>query len=157
MAKKLTRAQWNALRVYNSHEVAKYGGSRLFVEYSGWDRWQAGGVFVRSVVDGFLPDPTNKAWGERSAKWFPARYKDRASTILAAQAWCSVQGYIPAYTEWERDPWGGWHPAGTIEAAAQARTEDYGEPSRTVSPQHRRQGTRQTVALPMAVVPNLSA
>lgn len=108
---KLTKAQWKALGVSNSHNIAERG-TKVYVSYrpGDWGRgsqspaWQVIKIGYQTDPKGHWRDNghmTFSIWG-RAEK--PVRLKE-------ALAWARKKFGIK---EWERDPWGDWHPAGTF-------------------------------------------
>jgi len=124
MSKKLTIAQWRERRIFNSHEIAKRGGGRFYITHHAHGVGSIGGIYVMGVT--ITPDPSNERWGEGGRKWFHIPHKGLAATIEQAKRWCIDQGYAPEGAEWERDPWQGWHLAGTMAAAASSTLDKGG-------------------------------
>ena len=114
-----TKAQLRAHSFVNSWNIARAAGNKVFISYSNDTARGGNGMCVKVVGIGFKTDPA-APWYQYGSKTFhPYNGKDKASKILAAQAWAMQQGYVPPYTEWERDPFNGWHPKGTIKHAVQ--------------------------------------
>lgn len=108
---KLTKAQWKALGVGNSHQIADRG-TRLYVSYrpGEWGRayltpaWQV-------IKIGWKTDPKGH-WRDNGHKTFTIwGRKEKDSKLKEALAWARAKFGIK---EWERDPWGDWHPMGTL-------------------------------------------
>ena len=78
---------------------------------------------IQVVGIGFETAP-DAAWYDRGCKIFQVLgIQKKALAVLMAQEWASLQGYTPAYAAWERDPFSGWHPKGTIARAMRPRRE----------------------------------
>ena len=115
-----TRARLRAHRLVNSWDIAKAAENKVFIRYFS----DTSGKCVQVVGIGFETAPT-AAWYDHGCKAFAFTHiRDKAATILAAQAWIVLQGYIASYQGWERDPFSGWHPKGTIARAIRARERE---------------------------------
>ena len=117
---KLTKAQWAELGVRNSHEVASRGTKR-YVSYRPAEYGRASNSAAWQVVHiGYLTDPKGH-WRDNGHKTFTVyRREEKEAKLKEAIAWASKRYGIK---EWERDPWGDWHPAGTLVMA-----KDYKRP-----------------------------
>lgn len=120
---KITRATLRERGICNDSDIARYAGNRVYLYYHPYVRESLAppGVFACGI--GFNVD--SNAWSvDNGNKWFglesgAIHAKRVAKTLLVAQGWVSApeRGYVPPNTEWERSPFGGWHPAGTVKRA----------------------------------------
>lgn len=120
MAKRLTKEGWRALGVSNPVELCKRAGGRLYISFTPHEpalpaRWRV--ISPRGRTD---PDA---AWYDYGQKSFvtPGGRASKETALKEAIKWASERYGLTG--EWERDPWGDWHPAGTLEAAAAKVTE----------------------------------
>ena len=102
--------------IWDSYALAKTTPLKVYLylradnsrERGGHSPWWA----VKRI--GFITNK-NAAWYEDGSKTFAYYNRDgKEDARLAALAWASERYGIK---EWERDPWGGYHPIGAIEAA----------------------------------------
>jgi len=113
--KRLTKDEWRALNIFNPYDLCIAGGKGVYVAYTP----QITGRMSRSakwqvIKPGFKTDPDGH-WTHDGHKTFSvSRREDKEGNRLAALAWASEQFSIK---EWEKDPWGDYHPQGTLEAA----------------------------------------
>jgi hypothetical protein len=102
--------------IVNPYDLAKRGGdlmiavtyapadNGLMARYAYWSVWRIGKVV----------DPTAH-WQDRGSKTFAVRGREyKESARLEALAWASTKYGIK---EWEKSPFGSYHPKGTIEKA----------------------------------------
>lgn len=110
---KLTKQWLREHGIYNSHDIAKRAGSRLYIDYYPQQlgrayqsaKWQVIGM-------GFSTDP-NAHWADYGNKTFDVfKREDKVSQLESAMSWCKDKFGI---TEWERDPFGGYQIKGTLE------------------------------------------
>jgi hypothetical protein len=115
--KRLTKEGWRALRVFNSRGLCVRGGKGVFVAYVGPDCGRGGhGAYWQVIKPGFKTDPDGP-WYCHGHKTFSLwKREEKEAKRLEAIAWASFVFKVEG--EWERDPWGDYHPAGTLEAAA---------------------------------------
>ena len=116
---KLTRAQWAALIIHNPYTLAKAGAApQVFLVW--FSRQHLGGNAWHVHRIGYQTNPEPGSWYDYGNKTFTAfgtglpAVKAKALALESAQAWASERYGI---TEWERSPFGSWHPAGTMESA----------------------------------------
>lgn len=118
MMKRLTKESWRALRIFNPHELCERGGSAVYVSYRARVTGRGAQTAAWQVIrpDGAPTDPS-AAWYNYGHKTFLVMHPaDKEAKRLEAIGWASFVYDIKG--EWERDPWGDWHPEGTLEAAA---------------------------------------
>lgn len=123
MPKRLTRNSWRALGVFNSHQLCQRGGKGVYVAYIPTDRGRGGhGAYWQVIRPGYKTDPGGP-WYNHGHKTFNLwRREEKEAKRLEAIAWASERYGITG--EWQRDPWGDYHPPGALEAAAaNKRTE----------------------------------
>lgn len=119
-----TKGQLREQNLINSWDIGRSAGNRVFISYSNDTSRGGNGMRVQVVGLGFATDPA-APWYEHGCKTFyPRNIKEKSRAVLAAQAWASLQGYVAAYTEWERDPYSGWHPKGTMKKVLQAKIKE---------------------------------
>jgi hypothetical protein len=117
MPKRLSKEGWRALKIYSPYGLCKAGGKGVVVSYWGAER---GLCFARWAVihPDYKTDP-NGHWMDNGNKTFSVySRKDKEPKRLEAIAWASARYGITG--EWERDPWGDYHPSGTLAAALAA-------------------------------------
>lgn len=120
MAKQLTKEGWRALRVFNSAELCRRGGRGVYVSYCPAQAGREARFAYWCVLSpGSKTDPGGH-WSDGYNKTFTVRARDeKEAKRLEAIAWAAEVYKIEG--EWERDPWGDYHPAGTLEAARVSR------------------------------------
>ena len=116
-----TKAQLNAMGVFNPHGLAKHcGGLTVYVEYSPQDLGRIAHFAKWQVIRiGYKTDPDGH-WSDNGHKTFTAYNprEEKEKQLQAALAWASERYGI---TEWERSPFGSYHPKGTGAAIAKAK------------------------------------
>lgn len=126
-----TRAQLRAQRLFNSWDIATAAGNKVLIAYSNSTGRMGTGMHVQVFGIGFKTDPKGPWYNYGNKTFLVNGIKDKPLKLLAAQGWASIQGYVGPYTEWERDPFGGWHPKGSIlrawKAATITRLYDHGQ------------------------------
>jgi hypothetical protein len=117
--KRLTKDGWRALGVHNSRMLCQRGGKGLFVAYTGPDYGRgARSAYWQVIKPGDKTDAGGR-WYNHGHKTFNVRGREeKEARRLEAIAWASSVYNITG--EWERDPWGGYHPEGALEAAQEA-------------------------------------
>ena len=114
---RLTKKDLQARRLFNPYDIAKAGPEpRVFIDYSPQDlgraarsaKWQICGV-------GFQTDP-EAHWQDYGNKTFPcwSPMKEKLSQGVAARKWAGEKYGVE---EWERSPYGSYHPLGTMAEA----------------------------------------
>lgn len=114
--KRLTKEGWRVLGVRTSRDLCQRGGRGIYVSYipSDFGR-EARFACWRVYRPGYETDPHGH-WSDGRNKTFTVHSRgDKEAKRLEAIEWAVYVYNITG--EWERDPWGGWHPAGTLEAA----------------------------------------
>jgi hypothetical protein len=119
--KRLTTNDWRALGVYNPYQLCESGGKNVYVAYAGAQTGRAARCARWQVIrPGYCTDPKGH-WLDNYNKTFVVGGRaDKEAKRLEAIAWAAARYGIEG--EWERDPWGSYHPPGTLEAAANKRT-----------------------------------
>lgn len=121
MATKLTKAKLHAVGIRNPHDIATKAAFAplLYVAYSPQDLGR-GGNSARWTVKGIGFDTHPKApWYQYGCKAFypdisqPLNKINKDATRDKALAWASENYGV---TEWERSPFGSYHPKGTLAA-----------------------------------------
>lgn len=114
----ITKRSLREIGLYNSHDIAKKGNGKVFLSYTNnMSRWGRG-KFWEVVGVGFNTNG-NGPWYDYGHKTFMMwNIKEKEETLEQAKQWCLEQYGI---TEWEKDPFGSWHPKGTIKAALAAQ------------------------------------
>lgn len=117
-----TQKEFNDLHIFNGHQVAQLAGDKVFISYAGPDyrRGGRGGAEVRVYGMGFNTDPEAPHYHHGTKTFYVHNFGGKAEAILAAQTWASVQGFVPAYTEWEKGLRDYWHPKGSVKKAVDA-------------------------------------
>lgn len=115
----MTKNDLRAMGIFNEHDLAKRdGGSNLYVCYRAQDNGRGGhssGWLVIRV--GHKTDPEGH-WGEYGNKYFLTWGRhDKEEKRLEAIAWATARYGIQ---EWERSPFGSYHPKGTLTGLRQA-------------------------------------
>ncbi len=108
---KLTKKEWKARGVWNSHDLSERGTKiRVMYRPGDWGRayqspaWQV-------VKIGWQTDPKGH-WRDNGHKTFTIHGRaDKEAKLQEALAWARK---VYKIKEWERDPWGDWHPMGTL-------------------------------------------
>lgn len=106
-AKKLS-----SIGLRNSHEIAVAAGNRIYITHA-----KAGVVVgAKWIVQGvnFQTDP-KAPHPDHGCKTFFGRVRDDEAREEAIR-WASNE-YLTGETAWEKDPFGGWHPYGTLARA----------------------------------------
>ena len=107
--KPFTRAELKAAGIHNSWAIAEGSGSFLYIGYTPSSResspqWQV--VNTRDKTD------PGGHWQNRGHKTFAVMGRaQKQPQLQAAFDWCKARWSI---FDWERDPWGSYHPAGTL-------------------------------------------
>lgn len=113
--KKLTKKQWNERHVFNGHNLAQ-AGLGLYIAFFP----QVTGRMYRSakwqIVKVGEKTDANASWEDCGNKSFHVHFdQSKDAQLDAAKKWAFDTFGV---SEWERDPWGNWHPKGSMEAAA---------------------------------------
>lgn len=117
---KPTKKTFNAIGIINPHDLAtRVEGLQVIVDYCPADNGRAG-RFARWTVYriGFKTDPKGH-WSDGYNKAFTVRDRaDKEPQRLTAIEWASNRYKV---TEWEKSPFGSYHPLGTMEAALKGK------------------------------------
>lgn len=117
--KQLTKKRWRELNVFNPHNLAAMGGKpmkRVVVYYRpqmtgrGYRSaaWQVMSLDIKTDPKGHWMDNGHKTFGV-------FRPEEKEPQLKAALAFAREEFGVE---EWERSPWGSYHPMGTMENAA---------------------------------------
>jgi hypothetical protein len=117
---KVTDASKDLLKVFNDHQLAvtfgRTGGDAEtqtpYIDYRAAASRSAVGSGWLVYRPGKTTDP-KAHWADYGNKSFPNWTMSRAEALDAAKAWAGERYGV---TEWQRSPFGGWHPAHVIEA-----------------------------------------
>ncbi len=110
---KFTKKLLNEHHIFNSHDIARITGAKLFIGYSPQSigrmyspsKWQVVGMKIAT-------DPTAH-WTDHKNKTFDVyNQADKLILLESAKAWVKEK-YGMDMTE--RDVWGSWHVAGTMD------------------------------------------
>jgi hypothetical protein len=117
---KVNKELLKAVNVYNPHNLCTQGGDGVFVSYI---PQRPGRVYRNAkwqvVRPGYKNDPDGW-WGDYGHKTFNVFSRaEKEPQRLAAIAWASERYGIK---QWERSPFGSYHPKGTIERALKSAT-----------------------------------
>lgn len=120
--KRLTKADFRAMKIFNSHGILSRGRAKVYIAYMARTTG-LGGMPPKVLVvgNGFHTDPDAHFLDHGCKAFLPFGHggetwrENRDLAIKSAQEWCRDRYGI---LEWERDPWGNWQPKGTIEQAA---------------------------------------
>ncbi len=113
--KKLTKKILKENKFYNSHDIAKRTGNKIYLSYTGVEygrfyqsaKWQVVGIGIKTD-----PDP-DSAWYNHGMKTFNVfGRKEKESKFQEALVWIKEK-YNLEMTY--RDPNGNYHPMGTLE------------------------------------------
>lgn len=105
-----------SIGLHNSYEVAVAAGNRIYILH------QKAGVVdgAKWVVQGINFQTNPKAHHiDRGCMTFYGRSRDDEARDKAI-AWASNE-FLTGETAWEKDPFGGWHPYGTLRRAVAAK------------------------------------
>ncbi len=108
---KLTKKEWNALGVWNSHDISERG-TKIRVSYRpaeyGRGSFPAAWQIVRI---GYKTDPKSH-WKDDGHITFTINGRADNPVQLKKALALATKRY--GVKEWEKDPWGDWHPMGTL-------------------------------------------
>lgn len=116
MPTKLTKAKLHAMGIRNPHNIASQGPRpQVVIDYYPQDLGRGGhGAKWKVFEIGVQTDPT-APWYEHGNKAFYPRYplnkENKDACRDAAMAWAAERYGIK---EWERSPFGSYHPKGTL-------------------------------------------
>ena len=114
---RITKDTLHRLDLINPYDVARAGPKpRVFIDYRPQDlsraghpaRWQVCGIGFKTDPDGHWED-----YGHKTFNCFRPS-KDKEFMRLEAVAWASEKYGVE---EWEKSPYGSYHPLGTMAAA----------------------------------------
>ena len=116
--KRPTKAQLRAWKIYNPHNLAMAGDSKLYVTYYPQNNVRIAG-FAKWVVQGIgIKTNSTSHWSDEGCKTFPPDYPLNKANKEAARdealLWASKH-FGPF--EWERDPFGAYQIKGTMAKA----------------------------------------
>ena len=127
--KKLTKTDLRARHIYNPWDLAKrQNGLQVFIDYSPQMLGRAMHFACWQVLRiGYKTDKGGAAWYDMGNKTFPCYHPrgDKAPQLQAALAWATERYHI---AEWERSPFGSYHPKGTLEAETKRTPEKGSQP-----------------------------
>jgi len=114
------RVTKNILRehqIFNPHNLAKAGGSKLYIDYSPEQRgrmnrsacWVVIGIDIKVAPNAHWADNGNMCFN----LWNRTQKQDK---LKDAFNWCLEKFSIPL-DRWEKDPYGGYQIKGTIKSA----------------------------------------
>lgn len=114
---KLTKKQWVEHGVRNSHDIARHGSVlKVFISYRPAEYGLASNSAAWQIIRiGYL---THKGghWRDNGHKTFSLwNNGEKEAKLKEAMAWAKARY---GFKKWERDPWGDWHPEGTMAQAA---------------------------------------
>jgi hypothetical protein len=110
---KLTKKLLEEYKIYNSPNLARFAGNKLYVSYSPAENGRAAHFAKWQVVGiGFRTDPKSH-WANYGNKTFDVFCREeKLSKLQEAIAW-TKQTYNIDITD--KDPFGDYHPKGTLE------------------------------------------
>jgi len=115
---KLTKPQWKEqFKVYNPHDLARLGGEPpVYVDYHGAETGRAYRSAKWVVIHIREKTDPSGHWMDNGSKVFNVyRKEEKEQQLKAALEFGKKYGVV----EWERSPFGSFHPKGTMECAAQ--------------------------------------
>ena len=123
--KQLTKNDLRARRIYNPWDLAKgQNDPQVFIDYSPQMLGRAMRFACWQVLRiGYKTDRGSPAWYAKTFTCYHPR-EDKAPQLQAALAWATERYRI---AEWERSPFGSYHPKGTLEATAKQSPEKEGQ------------------------------
>ena len=114
--KKLTKKQWSERGIHNPHNIAARS-SGVLIYYRPRETGRASRCTAWQVVQiGKRTDP-KAHWMDYGHKTFMVFSDSKEAVFEKAKAF-ALEKF--GFAEWERDPWGSWHPIGDLETAAKA-------------------------------------
>lgn len=117
MPPRLTTNDWRALGVFNSYQLCESGGMSVYVAYTGASTGRAARSARWQVIrPGYRTDPKGHWLDGYNKTYTVSGRADKESKRMEAIAWAAARYRIEG--DWERDPWGCYHPPGALEAAA---------------------------------------
>ena len=110
--KKWTKKELSAAGIHNGHEIAARGPEpQVFIDYTPEQGRLGGGQVWRVYRVGYKTAP-EEPWYNYGNKTFMVFRVTKGEALEAAKAWVAERYGIQ---EWERSPFGSWHPMGTLD------------------------------------------
>lgn len=114
---KPTKNKLRALRIFNSWDIAKRS-SKVFVGYRPQQTGRAWQSAAWQVHHTSRPTDPKAHFLDYGAKTFSVyRRGEKQEKLAEAQKWATEKF---GFREWERDPWGDYHPKGSITIAIES-------------------------------------
>lgn len=111
--KKLTKKQWNERGIHNPHNIAaRASGVLIYYRKQETGRAYRGAAWQVAQI-GKYTDPTS----HNGNKTFMIFSDSKEEAFEKAKAFALEKFGV---AEWERDPWGSWHPIGDLEVAGKS-------------------------------------
>lgn len=110
---KITKEMLRSINIVNPYEIAKKTGNKIFLDYSPAETGRASRPAKWMVYGmGFVTDP-DAHWLDMGRKVFLVGYKaEKEPMRLEAVKWVKEKYNIDLT---DRDVWGNYHPAGTLD------------------------------------------
>ena len=124
-----TKDYLRSLAIYNSHNLTTTADKNgVYIAYRTQGLGRATTFAAWQVIHIGFKNDQDGHWRDDGRKTFMAYHpkEEKAPKLQEALAWAQEHDGI---TEWERDPWGNYHPVGTMQTAVAAKQEARNEPS----------------------------
>ena len=117
----ITKAKLRELSLHNGWMITQAGAGKVFICYQ--PAASDSGMAWQVVMPVAKTDPGGP-WYQDGHRTFAIRGRgERAARLLVALTWATNAYFVPGQ-EWERSPYGDYHPKGTIARAIREKRED---------------------------------